>query len=271
MKIRLGPSGIPLSCKAYDSISGVRRVAELGLQAMEIEFVRGVHMGAEMAKDLGVVAKELDIELSVHAPYYINLLSLQKAKRIASKKRILLSLERGSQMGAKAVTVHAGFYMKRLPEEAYEIVKESCIEIIQKAKESGLKTALALETSGKPSAFGSLEEILKLNKETGIIPCIDFAHIFARNNGSINYKTILNSFQKAGLKKLYAHFSGIEFTQKGERSHLPLGQGGPQFEPLAKEILKRKLDATIICESPLLERDALKMKRIFERLGYRFI
>lgn len=271
MKIRLGPAGIPISAKGGDSISGVKKVKELGLQAMEVEFVRGVNMGEEAAVELGKVAKQLDISLSVHAPYYINLLAKEKKILEASKQRILASMERGSWMGATAVAVHTGFYMGRPPEKCYEMVKEQCKDILRKADAGGLNCSLALETAGKLSSFGRVRELVKLHADLpSIIPCIDFAHVFACNNGFIDYKLVLDKLEAVGIKKVYGHFSGIAYSEKGEKNHVPLADGGPKFEPLAKELLERKLSVTLICESPLLEMDALVMKKTFEKLGYRF-
>lgn len=270
MRIRLGPAGVPISSKSDDSLSGVKRVAELGLNAMEVEFVRGVHMGEEAAREVGAAAKKLDVALSVHAPYYINLLSKERKTVEASKNRILASMERGSWMGAIAVAVHAGYYMGRSPEKAYEIVKEQCEDILRKADDGGLTCSLALETAGKLSGFGRVRELVRLHSELPqLLPCIDFAHVFACNNGYIDYKLVLDRLESVGIKRLYGHFSAINYNEKGERNHLPLSRGGPEFGPLAKEILRRKISAVLICESPLLEADALVMKKVFEKLGHK--
>ena len=112
MKIRLGPSGIPISSKGNSSIDGVKTVKELGLDAMEISYTHGIHMSLETAKQLGKVAKDLDVELSVHVPYFVNLASENKKIIEASKKRIIDSLERGVAMNATIVAIHAGYYEK---------------------------------------------------------------------------------------------------------------------------------------------------------------
>ncbi len=269
--IKIGPAGIPHSAKGGSSIDGVKKVAELGLQAMEIEFVQGVRMSNESARELGKVAADLNIDLSIHAPYYINLASKDSLKRKQSAKRVLDTLERGNEMGAKIIAVHAGYYGGRDADEVFDMIKDACAQILDKAKQMGIKTLLGLESGGKLSSWGRTEEILHMHlKVKGCYPYLDFAHIFACNNGSIDYAKVLDKVQSAGIKYLYAHFSGIAFSEKGERNHLPLALGGPKFEPLAAELLKRKLPATIICESPLLEYDALRMKKIFEGLGYEF-
>jgi len=269
--IWLGPAGIPAVAKGRSSIEGVKTVSELGLNAMEIEFVRGVKMSNEMAKEVGDVAKELNIRLSIHAPYFINLSSSEKIKIRQSKKRILDSVERAHLMHADIVVFHPGYYGKLSPKETYDMVRDACGDIIESMKSKKIKDVrLGLETTGKHSQFGTLDEIIKIHKELKTcVPVVDFAHMFARRRGKIDYGEILDRLEGLKLKHYHTHFSNIEFTDKGERWHLVLDKK-PPFEPLAKEILKRKLNIIIISESPILEQDSLKMKKIFEKLKYRF-
>lgn len=269
--IKLGPAGIPLSAKKRDSVSGIKRVAELGLQSMEIEFVRGVNMSLPTARDVGKTAEEFGIELSIHAPYYVNLASEKKQTILESKKRILDSMERGAEMDAKIVVVHAGYYGKSR-EAAIKLIGDACADIVCKAEKNKWNIILGIETSGKQGQFGSLEEILEICKRIKhCSPVVDFAHLFARQGGKIDYAKILD--QVKHYKHLHCHFSGINYSVVGigkgnERNHEPVGR--PPFLPLAKEILKRKTDVTIICESPLLEQDSLKMKKVLEELGCKF-
>lgn len=271
--IRLGPAGIPLSAKERSTLGGIRRVAELGLNALEVEFVRGVKMSIETAKELGAVARERNIQLSIHAPYYINLTSVEKQKIAASHRMILDSIERGAAMGARIVVIHAGYYGKLTSEECTSAMTSEFEKlrkiIVQKGWDSVL---LGLETTGRLSQWGTVDEILKLCKSVeGTAPCMDFAHLFARAGGRIDYAAVLDSVKR--FKHLHSHFSGIKYSlvrigAGNERNHLPIGS--PPFEPLAKEILKRNLDITIISESPVLEQDSLVMKKIFEKLGHKF-
>jgi deoxyribonuclease-4 len=275
MKIRLGPSGIPLSCKRKGSIEGVKRIAELGLSAMEVNFTHGIHTSLETAKELSKIAENLDIELSIHVPYYINLASEYKKKLEASKKRIIDSLERGVAMNATVVAVHAGYYGKS-KEKANQKILEACEEIVYIIEKNGWDIKLGLETMGKQKSWGTLDEIINLCKRLKyLIPYLDPAHIYARQGGRINYKEIFDKLKVLKLKKLHSHFSGIKYSlvkigRGNERYHVPMKEAGPDFEPFAKEILKREIDITIISESPALEEDSLLMKKIFEKLGYRF-
>jgi len=255
--IRLGPAGSPMK----STLEGLGYIKKIGLSAMEVEFTYGVRMQNELAEEIGKLAEKHDIKLSVHAPYYINLASAEKQKIGASKKRILDSCERAHYLKASHVVFHAGFYGKLKENECYEMIKKEVIEMQDIIKENKWKTELAPETTGKKSQFGSLNEILKLRDEIKCSICVDFAHLHARDN-AINYPSVFD--QLSGLKHIHSHFSGIEFTDKGERRHLVMERN--DFLPLAKEILKRKTDITIISESPVTWEDSLKMKNIIETL-----
>ncbi len=263
--IKIGPSG----SSGLGTLEGIRFVKEKGLQAMEIGFVRGVHMKNERAKEVGKRAKEAGVSLSIHAPYYINLSSVEIEKREASVKRILDSCERGHHLGATHVTFHPAYYGKLSPESTHGLVKAAMDSMQAYIREKGWSVKLAPETTGKVSQYGSLDETLRLSKETGCSLVVDFAHLYARDRGKIDYAAILDKIQKAGHKHVQAHFSNIHYGLKGELNHLVLN-GNPPFEPLAREFLDRDLDATIICESPITWEDALKMKEIFEGLGHEF-
>jgi deoxyribonuclease IV len=275
MKIFLGPAGIPMSCDFNSSIEGVKKVSELGLTAMETPFTHGIHMTLDTAKKLGKAATENDVELSIHAPYFINFASEDKRIIEDSKKRIMDSLERGVAMGATVVVAHAGYYGKD-KEQANEMVFKACKEIDENIERNGWKINFGLETMGKQKSWGTLEEIIEVSKRLkSIIPYIDAAHIYARNGGNANFKEVFDKLENLKLKKYHCHFSGIKYSLLGigmgnEIKHVPMKEAGPDFEEFAKELLKRKIDMTIISESPLLEMDSLLMKTVLEELGYKF-
>lgn len=255
MNIKIGPAGT-----GGDSYKGIQRIAELGLDAVEIEFVRGVKMSNELAKKIGSLNKKLGLVLSVHAPYYINLDSDEKAKIEASKKRILQSCERGHYLGARYIVFHAAFYGKSSPEECYNAVKDAIIEMQQKIKQKKWDVVLCPETTGKSSQFGTAEELVRLAKETGCGMCVDFAHIYARNNGKIDYDHVMKQIKK--VKHATAHFSGINFTQKGERNHEITPP--EKIKELYRYLKKHNISITIINESPDPVGDALKMKKLLK-------
>ena len=264
MSVWIGTGGVPITSKNRSTISGLERIYELGLNAMEVEFVHGVNMKKEMASEVGKVAKDLNIKLSIHAPYYINLTSSDKKKVEDSKKRILNSCELGHEMGAKIVVFHPAYYGKLSKEECYQIVKKECEEMIDILKSKGISDVLlGLETTGKKSQFGDLDECLKIAKEVnGCSVTVDWAHIYARNGGEINFKEIIDKVLKSKINHIHTHFSSINFSDKGERNHLTLDFKQPDYRDLVKEIKSRKIDITLISESPNLEEDAMKLKKM---------
>lgn len=240
--------------------AGFKKAISIGCKAYEVEFTHGVNMSIAEAKRLGEIAKELKLNLSIHAPYFINLVSKENKKISASKKRILDSCERAHYLGAGLVIFHAGYYQDMDKEKVYLMIKEEIIDMLKTIKENRWNVNLAPEATGKKSQFGTVEELLKLSRETGCSFCIDFAHILARN-GEINYIELLKTLPK----KIQAHFSGIEYTESGERRHIPVDIN--EFKKLAEEIKKQNKDVTIINESPLIFADLEKMMKVL-RLNY---
>lgn len=267
MKIYLGPAGVPISSKGRSTTDGLKMVAELGLNAMEIEFVRGVNMSIALAKEAGKLAKELEILLSVHAPYYINLCNPQKVTD--SKKRIFDACERAHYLGAWVVVFHPGYYGAS-KESAFDHVLSACEDMNETIEKKGWNVMLGLETTGKTSQFGTLDENIAIHKKIkNCIPVIDFSHIFARNMGKVDFEEIFEKMQSIKLSRYHAHFSGIEYTNKGEKRHLTIDSKKPDFKKLAESLLRSKIgDITIISESPILEQDSLKMREILKDVGY---
>lgn len=264
--IRLGPGG---NCDSTTEKS-IEKLPKIGLNAQEIEFVYGVTLGNEQAKKIGELAKKNKISLSVHAPYYINLVSKEKAKVHASKNRILQSCERAHHLNAKYVVFHPGFFQGKDEKIVFEDIYNELKDIKDKIKEKKWDVTLAPETTGKHSAFGSLQETIELAKKLKSGLCVDFAHLYARNNGKINYSEVFDELKQLHLTEIHSHFSSINYSEKGELNHLNISENKPNFKKLAEEILKRKLNITIICESPRQYLDSIDMRKIFESLNYKF-
>jgi deoxyribonuclease IV len=254
--IKIGPAG----SDGLGNLKGVSKVAGMDLDCMEVEFTYGVRMDFEAAKNVGALAKEKGIILSVHAPYYINLASDEAEKFAASQKRILDSCERAHIMGAQNVTFHAGFYQKRTPEKTYQLIEKALADLKKKISQKRWRVTLCPEVTGKPSQFGSLDELLHLVKDTGCGLTVDFSHLYARHQGKIDYGEILDQLPK----KFHAHFSGIEYGEKGERKHIKTTE--QFFMPLAKELIRRDLDISIINESPRPYENAVMMKDVLQML-----
>lgn len=273
--IRFGPAGVPIQCSERSTIGGIRCCKELGLEAMEVEFVRGVMMNEPTAREIKKTAEEFGVTLSVHAPYFINLCSEKLETVRTSIRNIVQSLEAASWMGAAIVVIHPGYYQKLPKEKAYEKAKATLLEIWRKVSYLGKDVFLGAETVGKKSQFGGFEEVLKLCKELDfVVPCIDFAHMHARGDVSIkteeDYKKIFKRLEEelgSYVKHFHVHFSEINYTEKGERNHLPIGTNNqPPYRPLMRVLAENEYSGTIICESPKLDMDAMKMKAYFEMM-----
>ena len=210
--IKVGPAG----SGGLGNLKGVQKVAEMGLDCMEVAFTYGVRMALDTAQAVGALAKENGIILSVHAPYYINLASDEKDKYDASRKRIMDSCERAHAMGARNVVFHAGFYQKRTAGQTYNLIERALSGLQQRISRKGWQVKLCPELTGKPSQFGSLAELVRLKQRTGCGITVDFSHLFARQQGKIDYAKTLKKLPK----KFHAHFSGIEYGEKGERKHV---------------------------------------------------
>jgi deoxyribonuclease-4 len=242
MTIKFGPAGLG---SVKEAVSRLEEYHKLGLRACEIAFTYGVYIKEQKDAELiGKKAKELGISLSIHAPYWINLNSLDKSKIEQSKERILNCLKVGTWLQATRVVFHSGFYGKSSKEETYENIKNQILEIQKIAKEKKYTPKLCPETMGKVNVFGSVSEISKLSKETGCDFCIDFAHILAREK-NYNFKETLKQFEK--FKELHIHFSGIVYNEKGERHHK--ATESKEWKELLANLPENK-DFIIINEAP---------------------
>jgi deoxyribonuclease-4 len=276
-RVYIGPAGVPIGArerkKSAGTLDGIRYVSEVGLNAMEVEFVQGVRMNREMAQEAGKLARELGVRLSVHAPYFINLCSEETEKVEASIRRLQESLDRGEAMGATVVVFHPAYYGKLGPEGCYNAVKDAVLRVLDWMRENGIThVKLGLEVMARRNQFGSLEETFRLVKEVNhpqVVAVIDWGHVFARNGGTIDYRAVLNMWREYfGDQPMHTHFTCVKY-KGGEwvDEHEPIDTNNPPFEPLARELAREDIEITIINESPLLEKDALKMKEVLVKYG----
>ncbi|MCX8197767.1 MAG: TIM barrel protein [Candidatus Micrarchaeota archaeon] len=270
-----GPAGIPIGAPAGGTADGIRYCRKIGLGAMEVEFVHGVNLGQEKAKEAKKAAEESGIRLSCHAPYYINCCAKEKQKIESSVRQIVSTAQAAYWLGAWVIVIHPGHYMSRPAEECRKLVYATFSRCIEEMEALGVKgVALGAELTGKKSAYGSLDEIIDLAEHFGIkqvVPVLDYAHYHARHErleAKEDYFRILSEVERRlgseASKNFHCHFSGIQYSDKGERSHLPISSSSPPFAPLAQAWKENGWAGTAICESPLLEKDALEMKRIYD-------
>lgn len=275
-----GPAGNSLSFaqRGYKSYADIPKyVKEMGLDTYEYQCGRGVNIKAENAAALGELAKNEGIGLSVHAPYYISLSSVEEEKRKKSFRYILESAEVVVPMGGKRIVVHSGSCGKMERSEALALAIETLTYCINELDAAGYRdVTLCPETMGKINQLGTLDEVVELCKiDERIIPCIDFGHLNARTHGGIrtkeDYAAILdkieNELGSARLSVFHSHFSKIEYSSGGEVRHLGFSDAvfGPDPSPLMELVAERSLAPTFICESDGTQsEDAKTMKNIYE-------
>jgi len=274
-RLRFGTAGIPLSTPKPSTITGIQRVRELGLDAMELEFVRRVNISPEMAKKIKYVARKHDVVLTAHAPYYINLNAVEKSKVEASKKRIIQSAERLYEAGGWSVVFHAGYYLKQNPEKVYEKIKNEIKDIVRQLQDKGIEIWIRPELTGKPTQFGELRELIRLSQDVEmVLPAIDFAHAHARQGGEVNteeeWREMLTLIEeelgREALDSMHIHVSGIHYTEKGEMHHLNLQESDLRWENLLKVLKEFRVKGVVISESPNIEGDAILMKKKYEQI-----
>jgi deoxyribonuclease-4 len=261
MSVKFGPAGLGPGKTALEVLE---KYHSLGLRACEIAFTYSVYIKPEDAKIIGKKARELGIELSIHAPYFVNLASKEKEKREASIGRILKCCEIGELLGAKVVVFHPGYYInagktQQDRTDSYNTIKNSVGGIMSAIKQKKWHIRIAPETMGKVNVFGSIQEISRLVKDTGCSFCIDFAHILARDK-KVNYSEVENLFSG---KEWHVHFSGIIYGEKGEKSHKPTEKS--EWKELLKNLPKDR-EIRIINESPNMLEDSVEGLKIYGKL-----
>lgn len=247
---------------------------KIGLSAYEIQCGRGVKMGPAAAAQLKEEAEKYHIRLSVHAPYFISMSGIEQEKRLKSIDYILQSANLAKQTGATRVVLHTGSCSKISRQQALALAEDTMRLALDALHEHDLDDIiLCPETMGKINQLGTLDEVLTLCKmDERLLPTIDFGHLNARTFGAIqseaDYAALLDAVEdalgrdRAGI--FHAHFSKIEYSPRGgEVRHLTFEDKtfGPEFEPLANQLVRRGWSPTIICESAgTMSKDALAMQ-----------
>lgn len=279
MSAIFGPAGSSEDfLKKYKASSDMPKyLSEMGLDAFEYQCGQGVRVTDASAQKLKVNAKEYGMTLSLHAPYFISLSSVEPEKRDKSIDYILQSCAAAVKIGAERIVIHSGSCSKMTREAALELAKDTLKRAREAAVSQGYESIrFCPETMGKINQLGNFEEVMELAAlDDSFLPCIDFGHLNARTLGGVNSKEafehildgIENKLGSDRLKCFHSHFSKIEYTQKGgELKHLTFEDSvfGPEYEPLMELIAKRQLSPTFICESAGTQSfDALAMKKSY--------
>ena len=273
-KLLFGTSGIPPSTNPPTTADGIRRIAALGLDCMELAFVRGVYLNKAEAGAVSGVARNNGIRLSAHAPYYLNFNSRDDKKRHASQGILRNTAYISHLCGVQDVVFHPGFYMGDPPEQVFQTIKSAIGSVLDQLAEEDNAITLRPEVSGKFSQFGTVDETIRLAQELPhLAPCVDFAHWHARGNFNSygEFTGVLKDLEKklgrAALESVHFHVSGIDYNKYGERKHLPLRASDLKYEELLRAFKDYDIKGTIICESPNPEEDALLLKETYEKMA----
>ena len=280
--IKFGPSGN--SQLFYDegfsaTADAPAWVKSKGLDIFEYSFGRGINISSQTADEIGAKSIENGVEITVHAPYFINFSGIDPEKVEHSFGYVLSSLKMMKHFSAKRCVFHPGSPMKRPREEAMGRLKENFTVLCQRLKDEGLDNfILCPETMGKKNQMGTVDEIVELCRISDIFyPCVDWGHINAREGGILkteeDYEKIFDAFENAlgreRTSKMHMHFSHIEYGGSGEIKHLTNADTvyGPFHEPLINVIKKRNYEPYILSESAGTQAiDAIEMKNYYYSL-----
>lgn len=267
-KLLFGISGIPIGNgdTKFTYKTGIDYLSSIGLDAMELPFVRSVNITSKNKDDVLKSKDKNNLYLSAHGSYFINLNADDLEKQEASIGRIIKGAEALKSVHGKSLVFHPGFYLKDSKEDTFGTIKDNLLKL------PSIGIDYRLETTGKGSQFGSLKENVELCKAVPTCKlCIDFSHIHARENGGLksqeDFDKILNfvgeELGENALYDLHIHMSGINYGPKGEKNHLPFLESDFPFKECIKSFIKFKVKGCVICESPMLEKDALLLKKIY--------
>ncbi|MCP4913696.1 MAG: TIM barrel protein [Oligoflexia bacterium] len=268
-RLLFGTAGVPnTTAKKNNPIEGVKRIHELGLDCMQLEFAHGVRMKEEVSSGLRKISYELGIPLTSHGPYYINLNAREQDKIDSSVERIIQTAKISDLCGAESMTFHAAFYMKDSPFDVFDLVEKSMNVIEERLNRLDIEIELRPELTGKTSQFGSLDELISLTKNVNSCrPCMDFSHLFARTgkyNTEEEFEQVLTVLKgelaDEALQNMHIHISGISSNSKGDLKHLNLEQSDFNWKGLMNALKKFDCRGYVICNSPNLEDDAKMMK-----------
>ncbi|WP_055667772.1 TIM barrel protein [Desnuesiella massiliensis] len=271
-RLLFGISGLPLGegGDKFNYSTGIEYLHSIGLNAKELPFVRSINVTAKNKDAIINMKEKYKFHLTAHGSYFINLNAEEQEKIDKSIERIIGGAEALYSVGGNNIVFHSGYYLKNTPEETFIKIEESLKRLPEKYEFN-----YRLETTGKPTQFGSIDELIRICKN---IPscklCIDFSHIHARYNGILkNYEDFAAILYKVGenlgkeaLEDLHIHLSGIHYGEKGEKNHLPFLESDFNYKACLKAFIDFNVKGCVICESPILEKDALLLKNCYESL-----
>jgi deoxyribonuclease-4 len=270
LSFQFGTVGSPKATpkKPGGSVGAIEFSKSLGLEALELGWVRSVRVSEKTCAAIKTTGEEHGVSLSVHAPYFINL-NADETEWPKSRQRLMDSAHFGNLAGCTDIIFHPGSYFKREPTEVLKVAIPRLQACVDDLRGVGNPVTLRPETMGKSAMLGSLEDTLEMSTAIeGVEPCIDFAHLHARpGDGTVNtydewsryLEMYARSLGEESLKRLHCHLSGIDYGPKGEKNHLVFEEADLDLGALFRALKDFKCAGRILCESPVMEEDALKM------------
>jgi len=268
------PTGTPK--KPGGSVGAIEFSKSIGLEALELGWVRSVRVSEGTCAAIKGAGTEHGVSLSVHAPYFINL-NADEDEWPKSRQRLMDAAHYGDLAGATDIIFHPGSYFERPPEDVLKVAIPRLQGCVDELRAADNPVILRPETMGKSAMLGSLEDTLEMSKAIeGVEPCLDFAHLHARpGDGTINtydeWANYLELYSKAlgkkSLKRLHIHLSGIEYGPKGEKNHLKLEEADLDLEAVLRALKDFGCAGRILCESPVMEEDALLMLKSWKEVS----
>ena len=278
LSFQFGTVGAPIGTpkKPGGSVGAIEFSKSLGLNAFELGWVQSVRVTEATCALIRQAGIDQDVSLSVHASYFFNLNALDE-EWPKSRKRLMDAAHYGNLAGATDIIFHPGSYFGKPPAEVMKIAIPRLKAFMEELRKAKNPVILRPETMGKSAMLGSLEDTLEMSKAIeGVEPCIDFAHLHARpGDGTLNtydeWAGLLKSYEKAlgkkALKRLHIHLSGIEYGPKGEKKHLAVGESDLKVNFLFRALKDFGCAGRILCESPIMEEDALNLKKAWIKVS----
>lgn len=262
--------------KPGGSVGAILRIRELGLRALELGWVHAVRISEKSCQEIQTTSQAQEVLISVHAPYFINM-NADDEEWPKSRRRLMDAAHYGNLAGATDIIIHPGSYFGQPPDSVLPIVIQRLSACVDELRAAGNPVILRPEIMGKSAMLGSLEDTLRMAQEVpGVEPCLDFAHLHARaGDGSMNthkeWCQVLTAYGNMlgleALLRLHIHLSGIEYGPKGERKHLPLAEADLDLHGLFHALHEFGCTGRILCESPEMEDDALKMQALWAEIA----
>lgn len=278
LSFQFGTVGSPLGTpkKPGGSVGAIEFCKSIGLDTFELGWVQSVRVTEVTCAAIKKCGGDQYVTLSVHAPYFINL-NASDEEWPKSRKRLMDAAHYGNLAGATDIVFHPGSYFGNDPVEVLKVAIPRLQGCVDELRKQGNPVTLRPETMGKSAMLGSFEDTLEMSKAIkGVLPCLDFAHLHARpGDGTMNtikeWTRILEAYESAlgkdALKKLHIHLSGIEYGPKGEKNHLPIDKSDLKLKFLFGVLREFGARGRILCESPIMEEDALNMKKAWKRIS----